>query len=49
VSTKDAVRIAWDSGIRDDEAAVRYASKVMGKAVSPDTVGRYMRALRIGA
>ncbi|MDX3019879.1 protein transporter Sec31 [Streptomyces acidiscabies] len=49
MNSKDAVRIAWDSGIRDDAAATRYASKVMGKAVSPDTVARYMRALRIGA
>ncbi|MEX3101226.1 MULTISPECIES: protein transporter Sec31 [unclassified Streptomyces] len=49
MNSKDAVRIAWDSGIRDDGAATRYASKVMGKAISPDTVARYMRALRIGA
>ncbi|WP_338683908.1 protein transporter Sec31 [Streptomyces acidiscabies] len=46
MTSKDAVRIAWDSGIRDDDAAVRYASKVMGKAISPDTVARYMRLLR---
>lgn len=46
VTTKDAVRIAWDSGIRDDEAAARYVAKVTGKAPSPDTVARYMRLLR---
>ena len=46
VTTKDAVRIAWDSGIRDDDAAVRYVAKVTGKAPSPDTVARYMRLLR---
>lgn len=46
VTTKDAVRIAWDSGIRDDAAAVRYVAKVTGTAPSPDTVARYMRLLR---
>ncbi|MFI5687868.1 protein transporter Sec31 [Streptomyces sp. NPDC051636] len=46
VSTKDAVRIAWDSGIRDDGEAVRYVAKATGKAPSPDTVARYMRLLR---
>lgn len=48
LNTKSAVRIAWDSGIRDDEAAVRYVAKVTGKAPSPDTVARYMRLLRNG-
>jgi hypothetical protein len=48
VTTKDAVRIAWDSGIRDDDAAARYVAKVTGKAPSPDTVSRYMRLLRNG-
>ncbi|MFF9811674.1 hypothetical protein ACF1G5_42515 [Streptomyces coeruleorubidus] len=48
VNTKDAVRIAWDAGVRDDEAAVRYVIKVTGKAPSPDTVARYMRLLRNG-
>lgn len=46
VTTKDAVRIAWDSGVRDDEAATRYVTNVTGKAASPDTVARYMRLLR---
>ncbi|MEU0671346.1 protein transporter Sec31 [Streptomyces sp. NPDC006172] len=46
VNTKDAVRIAWDSGIREDEVAVRYVAHVTGKAPSPDTVARYMRLLR---
>lgn len=49
VSTKDAVRIAWDSDIRDRDAVIRYVAKATGKAPSPDTVDRYLRALRIGA
>ncbi|MEU6597881.1 protein transporter Sec31 [Streptomyces flaveolus] len=48
LNTKDAVRIAWDSGIRDDDEAVRYVAKATGKAPSPDTVARYMRYLRNG-
>ncbi|MCG0066288.1 protein transporter Sec31 [Streptomyces tricolor] len=48
LTTKDAVRIAWDSGIRDDAAAVRYVADVTGKAPSPDTVARYMRMFRQG-
>lgn len=46
LTTKDAVRIAWDAGIRDDDAATRYVAKATGKAPSPDTVARYMRLLR---
>lgn len=46
LTTKDAVRIAWDSGVRDDDAATRYVAKVTGKAPSPDTVARYMRLFR---
>ncbi|MFK0124904.1 protein transporter Sec31 [Streptomyces nigra] len=49
VSTKDAVRIAWDSDIRDRDAVIRYVAKTTGRAPSPDTVDRYLRALRIGA
>ncbi|MFE7972987.1 protein transporter Sec31 [Streptomyces shenzhenensis] len=49
VSTKDAVRIAWDSGIQDRDAVVRYVAKATGRTPSPDTVDRYLRALRIGA
>lgn len=49
VTSKDAVRIAWDSGIRDDDAVIRYVAKATGRAPSPDTVRRYLRALRIGA
>ncbi|MFF9285420.1 protein transporter Sec31 [Streptomyces griseosporeus] len=48
LTTKDAVRIAWDSGIRDDADAARYVAKATGKAPSPDTVARYMRMLRNG-
>ncbi|MFD8805589.1 protein transporter Sec31 [Streptomyces sp. NPDC059597] len=47
VSTKDAVRIAWDAGVRDESEVVRYVAKVIGKAPSPDTIGRYLRALRV--
>lgn len=46
LTTKGAVRIAWDSGIRDAESVVRDASDRMGRAVSPDTVVRYLRDLR---
>ncbi|MER5882699.1 protein transporter Sec31 [Streptomyces sp. NPDC001941] len=49
MTSKDAVRIAWDSGIRDRDAVVRAASKILGKAISPDTVDRYLRAIRVGA
>lgn len=49
VTTKDAVRIAWDAGFRDKDAAARYVGKVTGKAPSPETVERYLRALRVGA
>jgi len=49
VTTKDAVRIAWDSGIQERDAVVRYVAKATGRAPSPDTVDRYLRALRIGA
>jgi hypothetical protein len=47
VTTKDAVRIAWDSDIRDDDAVIRYVAKATGSAPSPDTVRRYLRALRV--
>ncbi|MFF3497398.1 protein transporter Sec31 [Streptomyces sp. NPDC002795] len=46
---KDAVRTAWDSGIQDRDAVARYVGKATGKAPSPDTVERYLRALRVGA
>ncbi|WP_416975642.1 protein transporter Sec31 [Streptomyces sp. 4F14] len=49
VTTKDAVQDAWDSGIRDRDAVVRVVAKATGRAPSPDTVERYLRALRIGA
>ncbi|MGW6481300.1 protein transporter Sec31 [Streptomyces sp. NPDC055059] len=48
-SVKDAVRIAWDSGIQDRNAVARYVGKATGKAPSPETVERYLRALRVGA
>lgn len=49
LTTKDAVRTAWDAGLRDEDAIRRTASKAMGKAISPDTVARYVRALKVGA
>ncbi|MGW3191614.1 protein transporter Sec31 [Streptomyces ardesiacus] len=47
VTTKDAVRIAWDSDIRDDDAVIRYVAKATGSVPSRDTVRRYLRALRV--
>lgn len=47
VTTKDAVRIAWDSDIRDDDAVIRYVAKATGSVPSPDTVRRYLRALKV--
>ncbi|WP_394434532.1 protein transporter Sec31 [Streptomyces sp. SGAir0957] len=46
---KDAVRTAWDSGFRDKDSVARYVGKATGKAASPETVERYLRALRVGA
>ncbi|MBZ6085902.1 protein transporter Sec31 [Streptomyces olivaceus] len=47
VTTKDAVRIAWDSDIRDENAVIRYVANATGTTPSPDTVRRYLRALRV--
>jgi hypothetical protein len=47
VNTKDAVRIAWDSDIREDDAVIRYVAKATGTMPSPDTVRRYLRALKV--
>ncbi|MEU5624264.1 protein transporter Sec31 [Streptomyces tendae] len=49
VTTKDAVRIAWDSGFRDEQACARYVAKVTGSMPSPDTVKRYLRLLKNAA
>ncbi|MFB6679463.1 hypothetical protein ACFCWG_45190 [Streptomyces sp. NPDC056390] len=49
LTTKDAVRIAWDSGIQDPYAVRRYVNKATGKPASPDTVERYLRDLRVEA
>ncbi|MFH8717256.1 protein transporter Sec31 [Streptomyces zaomyceticus] len=49
VTTKDAVRIAWDSGLRDPEAVRKYVSEAQGRAAPPDTVNRYLRDLKAGA
>ncbi|MEV0115851.1 protein transporter Sec31 [Streptomyces sp. NPDC050844] len=43
LTTKDAVRIAWESGIRDTDSVVRDVSARLGRAASPDTVERYLR------
>jgi hypothetical protein len=49
LTMKDAVRTAWDSGIRDKTSVTRYVSSAMGRAASPETVDRYLRALKVGA
>lgn len=49
LTTKDAVRIAWDRGIREKDPAVREVANLVGRPVSPDTVDRYLRDLRAGA
>lgn len=49
LTSKDAVRTAWDSGIRDEDAIRRTASNALGRPISPDTVKRYVRALKVGA
>lgn len=46
LTTKDAVRISWDSGIRDDDGVLRDVATRIGRAPSPDTVFRYLRDLR---
>jgi len=48
-TTRDAVRTAWDSGIQDPDAVLRYVRTATGKDVPQDTVTRYLRALRVGA
>lgn len=42
----DAVRTARDSGIHDPEAVLRYVRKVADANAKPETVARYVRALR---
>ena len=49
LTTKDAVRIAWTQGIRDPDAVLQDAAQRLGRPVSPDSVGRYLRDLRRGA
>lgn len=46
LTTKDAVRIVWDRGFREQGDAVREVVKMIGRPVSPDTVERYLRDLR---
>ncbi|WP_406000707.1 protein transporter Sec31 [Streptomyces sp. NBC_00829] len=45
----DAVRTAADCGIHDPDAVLRYVRKVADANVKPETVQRYIRALRKGA
>lgn len=49
-TTQDAVREAWDSGIREPDAVLRVVRTATGKPEIPQaTVDRYLRALRVGA
>ncbi|CAL9313981.1 protein transporter Sec31 [Streptomyces sp. SudanB91_2054] len=43
LTTKDAVRIAWEDGIRDRTDVIREVSRQLGRPASPDTVDRYLR------
>lgn len=49
LTTKDAVRMAWDDGIRERDAVLHDAVARLGRPVSPDSVDRYLRDLRRGA
>ncbi|MFF8408997.1 protein transporter Sec31 [Streptomyces omiyaensis] len=49
VSAKDAVRDAWDAGLRDPVQIRRTASAAHGSPISDATVARYVRALKVGA
>lgn len=49
VTTQEAVRNAWDSGIRDPEAVLRTVRTATGRDVPLSSVDRYLRALRVGA
>lgn len=46
MTMRDAVRTALESGIRDEDAVLRYVRTVADPAAKPDTVNRYLRALR---
>jgi len=49
LTTKDAVRIVWEGGIRSRSDVVREVSAHLGRPASPDTVDRYLRDLERGA
>jgi hypothetical protein len=49
VTTQEAVRNAWDSGIQDPEAVLRIVRKATGRDVPQSSVDRYLRALKVGA
>jgi hypothetical protein len=43
LTTKDAVRIVWERGIRDRDEVIREVAAYLGRPASPDTVDRYLR------
>jgi hypothetical protein len=47
VTTQEAVRNAWDAGIRDPEAVLRTVRNATGKPVPQSSVDRYLRALKV--
>lgn len=47
VTTQEAVRNAWDAGIRDPEAVLRTVRNATGKNVPQSSVDRYLRALKV--
>ena len=47
VTTQEAVRNAWDSGIRDPEAVLRTVRNATGRDVPQSSVDRYLRALKV--
>lgn len=49
VTTQEAVRNAWDSGIREPEAVLRTVRNATGRDVPQSSIDRYLRALRVGA
>ncbi|MFF7870504.1 hypothetical protein ACFZCT_29095 [Streptomyces qaidamensis] len=47
VTTQEAVRNAWDAGIRDPDAVLRTVRNATGKPVPQSSVDRYLRALKV--
>lgn len=46
MTVRDAVRTALDSGIRDEDAVLRYVHKVADANAKRETVARYVRGMR---